>query len=348
MPDLPQKFKAWPQRDGLDAHEVIELYRQGFAGAVYDAAKHEQFRDEIRAQGNPLSAAAAAHSNGWAGSHAGKLVIPFTHVLKAYPGCWPGPAQGRGDCVSHCGKNARLLTHVCEVVAGQPDEVTGKIEGLAEVSADGIANGVFSTESAYWFRGHSGDGWTCPDDARVAIKNAGCVVRKNYDSIGIDLTRYSSSLAGKWGRSAPPSEIREALDDNLIRTATEADSFEEVRDLLGNGYGVSSCGSEGFSNKRDENGVSRREGSWAHAMAYIGADDRKEIHDKYGEPLVLVLNSWAKWNSGPRKILGTDIEIPEGAFWAKWSDVKRRGAIAFSGVNGWPRQTLPDYLAGWQ
>lgn len=344
MPDL---FKQWPKKSGeLSPKEVIELYEAGFAGATYDPAEVEALHAEIAASGGTINAATAAKANDWEGSHEGKLVAHFQHVEAAYPGCWPGPAQQRGDCVSHGGKNARLYTMVCEVVAALPDEVSGKVEGLPVVSAAGIKSGVLSTEASYWFRGHGGDGWQCASDARVAIKNAGCVVRRDYPEAGVDLTSYSGSLAGKYGRSAPPANIRDALDNNLIRTATEADTFEEVRDLLGNGYGVNSCGSEGFSNKRDENGVSKRSGSWAHSMAIIGADDRDLIKQKYGEGLLLVLNSWGRWNSGPRRILGTTIDIPEGSFWVRWSDHKRRSFTAFSGVNGWPAQTLPDYLGG--
>lgn len=344
MPDI---FKTWPDRgDSLTPQEVIDLYADGFAGARFDPAEYAAWQSEVLEGGGVIHAEDAAYGAGWAGSHAGKLVAPWVHVEKAYPGCWPGPAQGRGDCVSHSGKNARLLSLVCEVVAGLPDEVSGKVESLPAVSPEGIKNGVLSTESAYWYRGHGGDGWQCASDARVAMKQAGCVVRQNYSDIGVDLTRYSSSVAGKWGRSEPPDNVRDATDNNLIRTSTEAESFDEIRDLLGNGYGISSCGSEGFSSSRDDNGVSSRKGSWSHAMAYIGADDRPEIHSKYGEPLVLVLNSWGRWNSGPRRVLGSSLDIPEGSFWARWSDLKRRSAYAFSSVNGWPGRSLPDLSPG--
>lgn len=340
-------FKEWPKREGLEPEEVISLYEQGFAGATPSTPETKaEFEHAVVESGGVMEMGDAAQANGWAGSHEGKLVIPFVHVEKAYPGCWPGPAQQRGDCVSHGGKNARLLTVVCEVVAGLLDEISGKIEGFPAISPEGIKNGGFSTEASYWFRGHGGDGWQCESDAAVAIKYAGAVVRKAYPEADIDLTRYSGSLAGRYGRSKPPANIADVLDNNLIRTAARVSGFDAIRDGLGNGYGMNSCGGEGFASTRDENGVSARRGSWSHSMAYIGADDRPEIHQKYGGPLVLLLNSWGRFNSGPRRILGTDIDIPEGSFWARWKDVSRRSAIAFSGVNGWPSQTLPDYSPG--
>lgn len=340
-------FKEWPKREGLEPEEVISLYEQGFAGATPSTPESKaDFKQAVEDSGGVMFASIAAAENGWAGSHEGKLVVPFVHVEKAYPGCWPGPAQQRGDCVSHGGKNARLLTVVCEVVAGLPDEVSGKVEGFPEIPAEGIKNGGFSTEASYWWRGYNGDGWQCESDAAVALKHAGAVVRKDYPEAGINLTKYSGSLAGKYGRTKPPANVADVLDNNLIRTATKARSFEEIRDLLGNGYGINSCGGEGFSSSRDENGVSSRKGSWSHSMAYIGVDDRAETHQKYGGPLVLVLNSWGRFNSGPRRVMGTDLDIPEGSFWARWKDIKNRSAIAFSGVNGWPGRNLPDYLGG--
>lgn len=344
MPDI---FRQWPTRENLTPEEVVDLYDSGFAGALPATPEvEEELATAIESTGGVLYGADAATASGFADSYAGKLVPHFVHVERIYPGCWPGPAQARGSCVVHNGKNARLFSHVMDIIAGTPDEKTGLIEGPVEITTEGIKNGVFSTEAPYWFRGYDGDGWYCGADAAVAIKQAGCVIRKNYPEIGIDLTKYSGSLEGKYGRKAPPAEVRDAIDNNLIYTATKLGSFEEVRDFLGNGYGVSSCGSEGFSSTRDANGVSGRKGSWAHAMAIIGADDRPEIHQKYGGPLVLVLNSWGRWNSGPRRILGTEIDIPEGAFWARWKDVSRREFIAFSGVAGWPARTLPDYSPG--
>lgn len=341
-------FKRWPKRESLDPDEVIDLYKKGFAGATPSTPQtRAAFQSAVKSSGGVMNVGDAAEANGWAGSHEGKLVIPFVHVVKAYPGCWPGPAQQRGDCVSHGGKNARLLTLVCEAIAGLVDEVTGLVEGLPDVSPEGIKNGVLSTEASYWFRGHGSDGWQCESDAAVAIKYAGAVVRKAYDEAGIDLTEYSGALAGKYGRSKPPANIADALDNNLIRTAARVSGFASIRDTLGNGYGINSCGGEGFASSRDANGYSMKRGSWSHAMSPIGADDRPEIHEEYGGPGLLLLNSWGRFNSGPRRILGTDIEIPEGSFWVRWKDVARRSYIAFSGVNGWPRKQLPDLNPGW-
>jgi hypothetical protein len=334
-------FQAWPDRgDTFDIDTIVKMYREGFAGAVKDPAADEQLDDAIRSSGGQVLGCDAASA--FADSGAGKLVLPFVYVLQVFPDCWPASAQQRGDCVSHDARNACLLTLACEIVEGKPDEVTGIVEGPPEIPEAGRRDGVLSTEFKYWWRGYNGDGWSCAAAMQVAIRR-GMMARKPYPELNIDLTRYSGRLAGMYGARQPPANIAEKGRLRHARTSTRLQSFEEVRDFLHNGYGISTCGGEGYSNQRDENGVSPRRGSWAHAMALIGADDRDEIKRIYGEPLVLVLNSWGpSWNRGPRRIRGTDIDIPLGSFWAKWSDVRRRWMAAVGSINGWPARKLPD------
>jgi hypothetical protein len=285
---------------------------------------------------------------GLAGSGAGKLTAHWTIVERLFPGCWPASRQTLGDCVAHSQRNACLYSVACEIAAGKPDEVTGHVEEKPSQPDEGMRDGVFSTEAYYWFRRRAArDGWFCEAAAKVAVEETGAWPRKNYPELGFDLTKYSGSLATRWGSSPPPENIRTPMAKHRFRTAARCESFEVVRDMLHNGYGITSCGGEGFSSTRDENGVSRRSGKgWAHAMAYIAADDRDEVKAKYDGPLVLVMNSWGKWNGGPRRVMGTPLDIPEGSFWARWSDVSRRVAIAMSGFAGWPAQKLPDWTTG--
>jgi hypothetical protein len=344
---LPREFSFWPEDDKVRTpYEVQQMYELGHAGAWLDPAGTEEFEGFIRAQSfGELDGGRIAHDAGFADSAVGKLVIPFVFTEKLLPGCYPGAAQQRGDCVSHSTKNAALTTMICDIVSAKPDEVSGRVEGLPDFDPEGIKQGALSTEIYYWYRGYSGDGWSCDVAAKVACDKAGLWPRKNYSELGIDLTRYSGSLAGKYGRSAPPSEITSHGQKHLIRTATRVSGFEQIRDFLNNGYGITSCGGEGWSSSRDENGFSKRQGSWSHALSYIGADDRDIIKQKYGEPLILVLNSWGRWNTGGRKILGTDIQIPEGSYWALASACSRRSAYAFSGVDGWPAKSLPPFTS---
>lgn len=326
--------------------DVVAAYENGFVGAYADPEADAAFRADILAAGGVPDGADACAQFGLAESGAGKLSLPFLEIYSLYPRCLPGGAQGRGDCVSWSTRNAALGTMCCEITSGIPDEVTGRVEGAPDVTETARAYGVLSTEAIYNWRRHGGDGWTCSAAARVLMKESGLWLRKNYPELNLDLTQYSSRNAGIYGAKTPPESWLKIGQNHLVRTATEVHSFEELRDLLHNGYCASSCGSEGFSAQRDAQGVSRRKGSWAHAMAYLGVDDREEVKALYGgQPLVLVQNSWGNWNDGPRRIYKTNIDIPVGSFWALWSDIKSRHTIVFSGVNGWPPKQLKSYGA---
>lgn len=363
MPDwLPRgNFADWPNDAAdLTTEKVRELYENGFAGAKENPHALDMFRS-VQAYPNGED---AAHQFGLADTGAGKLVIPFVHVMEMFPNCWPGrQGQGRGDCVSWSTRNAALMTMVCDILAGTPDQQTGQPEEKPDVPPDGIADGVLSTESFYWWRGYNGDGWSCGEAANVATRTSGLFVRKDYPELGVNLTRYSASTAGKYGSRPPGAEIKTVGGQHLVHQATELSTLEASRDYLANGYGITTCGGEGFSDQRDQYGASKRSGSWSHAYARIGVDDRDVIKQIFGQPMVLELNSWAKWNRGPRDIYQSaslvppdkkelwisldivnpatgNIMIPEGSWWCKWSDCKNREVIAFSGVNGWPKRTF--------
>ena len=325
-----------------------EEYLRGLTGVYADPAASERLTQYLLLQGQAPDGGTTCRRYGLVGSGAGKLSAPWAVIEQVFPGSLPASAQQVGDCVAHSTRNACLGTLACEIAAGQPDEVTGLREGAPEISDEARKDGVLSTEAIYWWRDHGGqDGWSCDHAAEMVLKNAGLWLRRRYDELGIDLTKYTKKNQVMWGRPQPPESVRAIGQKHLVRTATRARTFEEVRDLLANGYCISSCGGESWSEVRDSNGVSRRTpGGWAHALAYLGVDDREETKRAYGEPLVLIQNSWGKWNSGGRSVLGTQLEIPHGAFWSKWSDCKGRYAIAFSGVAGWPAKQLPDWTGG--
>jgi hypothetical protein len=360
----------WPEQgpelntpaDIQNAYENLRL-----AGAYFEPEE----RDALIAENIALTGFGqfedAATAGNFASSGEGKLSIPFVHLLEAYPGCYPGPAQVEGDCVSHNQKNAGLLTYVCEVIAGAPDEVTGHREELPKVSAEGIKGGVFSPEAIYWWRRSASHGWYGGAACRVTQKESGLWLRKKYPEV--DLTSYTKATVNKYGRTPPTGNLSQQGQANLIRAFAQVKTREGRRDALHNGYALSTCGGESFSNKRDQWGVSSRtrEG-WAHAFAFWGFDDRASTKQLYGDSLELCPNSWGVWNSGSRDIrdsasfvppakrqlwinLGIvnaqsgNIMIPPGSFWAKSKDVAARECFAMSSVNGWPRKNLDFLLA---
>lgn len=341
---LIQGTRMWPTRvEGapvLSPGEIQRMYEGGFAGAYRNDLQMQKLWQHVRDTGGEPDGG-LIHANNLIGDGVGKLTLLYPYVAQCYPGCFPGAAQQCGDCVSHSTFKGAMTTFCCDICIGKPDEVTGKVEEAPPVSATGIQNGAFSSEAIYWYRGYNGDGWDCGSAAQVVLQKAAAWPRNAYPELGVDLTTYSASNAHKYGSRPPPDNFTTTGQLHLCRTATEIKTFEQLRDFMANGYGVSSCGNEGFSSQRDENGFSRRQGSWSHGFPLFGVDDRDVIKQKYGEGCVCCSNNWGPWNSGGTRILGTDLDIPPGFWWCRWSDIQNRQIIAFSGANGWPKKTLP-------
>lgn len=334
MPDLPFFRNVKDSLPHSSWDDPAAAYSSGYVGAWPDPESTERLQDAVMRAGGRWNAEDVAYSIGAVGQGAGKLSL-ITEAIAAVFGrsAMPGPAQTIGDCVSHNLRNAILGTYSVSVAAG--------LKGKPIVSAEAVAQGVFSTEVPYWWRSHSGDGWNCDEALAVSMKNAGAVIRQNYAAVNVDLTRYSSRIAHKFGSIPPDRTTAAPFGNNLVTSVTRCRSWEECRDLIAAGHALSSCGSEGFSNRRDEWGVSRREGRWAHAMAGMGADDRPETIRRYGCGLMLMGQSWGpNWNEGPRRVFGTTVDIPPGYFWARWDDVKARSWSAVSDVNGWRNAPL--------
>lgn len=352
--------------------KLIAMYESGFTGTFIEADARQQLFSDQKAATGFGSFAEVAHRFGFAGKFEYELTLPFIWEMVFWPGCLPGAAQERGDCVSHAASGAQRTTIAGDIAVGIADQATGKLEGVPKVDPIGIKNGVTSSEYQYWFRGYNGDGWSCPTAAAVSLKR-GCMLRNDYGIV--DLRDYSGSLAGKYGARRPPDEIIALGSPHHLHGVVEANSFEELADACGSLRGINSCGSEGFSATRDQYGVSKRRGGWSHGYKYSGTDGRQEIRKLFGEPLVLGNNNWGGWNSGPRDIYlsaplvpkiqamvdavcgyrvdlaACDIVnpatgclmIPKGCWWHRWSEVRNRDYSVYAGIKGWERPLLPDY-----
>jgi hypothetical protein len=328
-----------------DFDPVVD-YDRGMRGAWIDPREDELAVDSIIRHGGDPDGDHIAHEWEFADKGKGLLIARWEDVLRTWPGCWPGPPQGTSDCVSWALNRAALLTWTTELLDGRPDEVTGVIEGKPEVSEASIRNCVLSSETSYWWRGWDSGGWTCSGAARAITTDCGIWIRKPYPEFNLDLTEYDARTAVRYGAKKPPDSIRDYGRQHLVRTATFLKSVEAMRDFLWAGYGCYFCSSLKWSNTRDENGFSPVvPGSWAHAQGIVGFDDRPETIAIYGEPLAAVLNSWNRWNKGPRTVRGTSLLIPEGAYWTKASVLMRGQVVALSSVAGWPPRTLRSYGA---
>jgi aminoglycoside phosphotransferase (APT) family kinase protein len=160
------------------------------------------------------------------------------------------------------------------------------------------------------------------------------------------LTAYSSKTQTEYCRGIP-GNVLESLkaSQHLVREVSHVRSFEEVSDALASGYGVNSCGGEGWEKTRNEHAFSRQSGSWAHSIAVIGADDTEWAHQNYGGPLICLQNSWSAWNRGPRHTHGDSSlpEVPIGGWWTTWKEASRRTYQVLSNVAGFPPRKIRDW-----
>lgn len=326
------------------ADAIIDAYRKGFRGWIPDPSADAALVAHLRDAGGYADAGDACEEYHLTSTGKGVLSLTYLPTLELYPGCLPGGAQGRGSCVAWSTRNAALVSYCAYLRYG------ANVERYAvpAVSPVGITNGVFSTEGIYWHRRSGSDGWQCSAAAQVATTECGLLIRKAYPELGLDLTKYSAATEGKWGASLPPQEVRAVCAQHLCRDATVAKTWEQVRDLLANGFALSSCGSEAFAMQRDDRGVCARDhgDTWYHAMAAIAADDRAETIAKYGCGLLLLQNSWGSYLRGNDLIFGTQLRIPVGSFWARWDDCKNRYFVALGPSKGWAANRMPNWGLG--
>lgn len=289
---------------------ILNFYKEGFAGAVCDEEDVKKLMGELP---HPVFGAAAYDLYG---SGEDKLSLPFKCLLEFDPSFGPSERQTTGDCVSHSTRNAVDITRAVEIKNGERE--------------DFMARGA--TEAIYQSRSHSGQGMTCSGAARYVHQNGGLLVRKDYGDV--DLSKYNSSLGAK--KRIPSSIYKTEAQKHQVKTISNVRTVEEARDALANGYALSVCSGYGFSSRRDSNGIAKKSGSWAHAMAWIACDDTKE---RLNETLFLVQNSWGIWNTGPKVH-----DQPEGSFWIREKDARGMlsggGAWVFSDVDGFPARKI--------
>lgn len=328
----------------MSSFNPAEQYAKGLVGCRKDPRADEVLSDYVLRYGGDPNGANVAYDWGLEEAGSGQLSTLWTVIESVFPGSLPGPTQLWGDCVGWGCSRALLGSLAAEINSNKPDEVTGILEGKPEMPEEGVRESVIASESLFAWRGYAGDGWVCSEAAKTACEK-GFLIRKPYPELKIDLTHYTEQTI-RLGGAKPPGEawLRESKK-YVARTATFLKGRSQVRDFLASGYCVFNCSSLGFERTRNEDGVSRQVGSWAHSQAFVGYDDRPETHKKYGQALVLWCNSWAKWNSGPRRVMGTDLLIPEGCFWALADTIDRCQCIALSSVAGWPRRKHTTYGA---
>lgn len=179
-----------------------------------------------------------------------------------------------------------------------------------------------------------GDGsigaWGADFVRRYGILNRGIFLDGKYN-----LEKYSESLCRQWGASGVPNDLEPLVKEHPVFETAPIKTWDSAKKALYQGYGISIASNQGFSTKRDSNGVCKPSGSWAHQMALTGfAKINNEDHG-------FILNSWGLYmgtsNIGPGN--------PSLAgFYAHWSVIdsmlKQNDSFCYSSVKGFPLRKL--------
>ncbi len=327
MPLLPA-WKEWPS-GRANRSELRRLYARGYQGAYHADAERDDLIERFKF---PTFADVSDEYDLWSfDGNAGELYLPYLSVLKFEPNAYEG-AQETGDCVSWWAQRHADSVRANDILSrGEPESWEA----------------VGATEPIYGWRETRRQGMSCVRALDYLLTSGGVVLRAVYDDI--DLSSYNPEVAIRWGRTrkGTPSGINQGAKEHQIKQATVVEDLEQLRAAFRSGYSVGGCSGLGISSRRDERGLSEPSGSWAHAMWWGGYDERAQTVEHVGEPLVLIVNSWGRWNRGPRRIAGTAIDIPNGSCWVRESVIGRRcldggGCYTMSGADGWPPILLPD------
>lgn len=285
-------------------------------------------------QDRPKDVAAVMHTlpfpvfgDVWApikGTGKGKLVM-LTDIITKVAGYFPLRHQTIGDCVSQGAAYAVDAVKAVDIFLKGEYE-----EWIAETA----------TEDIYWgSRNVIGQGQLGNGDGSIGawaakwVTEYGAIARGKYGSI--DLTKYDGNRARSWGRAGTklPADFVEIVKEHPIGTSSLVTSYEQVRDLIANGYAVTVASGQGFSSVRDKDGFCSPSGGWNHQMSILG------VWDDARRPGVLCQNSWGPWNSGPRvhnQPIGSFF-IDANVFESRM--LSRRDSFAWSGYQGYaPRK----------
>ncbi len=227
--------------------------------------------------------------------------------------------QETGDCVSMGSANACMYLLCVQIAMGDPHEFRPSFPPYIYGTSR-----VFAGKNRIPCRSAGSVGsW-----AALAVQQYGTLPSDTKD-----LPSYSGRLADQWGCSpGPPQRWIDYAKGNLVESAAQVKTWQEVRDALVNGYPVTIASNQGFQMRgsvRDGKLWLSPSGSWAHQMVVIA-------YDPLPEPCFLILNSW-----GPTAH-GNQPDGPQGSFWVLAKTIQRIVAqgdsFAYSGQKGFPAQ----------
>lgn len=236
----------------------------------------------------------------------------------------PPRNQGRvGSCVGFGTARAIEYTMLSEIASGEP-------EMFEPLAAEVIYAGARVEVGGRRIRGDGAIG----AHAATFVRDWGVLAREVYGEH--DLSTYSEGRARQWGDNGVPDDIEKLTRSHPVRQVTRVRNWTDAKRALASGYAIAICSGQGFSMRRDSNGIANATGSWAHCMTLCGYDQHGQ--DEIGR----IDNSWGPdAHTGP---VGAGNPGPEG-FWAFAevidSMLARGDAWIFANVDGFVRRSLP-------
>lgn len=228
-----------------------------------------------------------------------------------------------GSCVGFGHSRASEMTNIVEIATGDPEEFKWIsryiVYGGSRVNVNGGRSPFRSDGSV----GAWAAKWTT---------TGGLLDMAKYGQY--DLSTYSPSTCREWGSMGVPEELVKLCNEHKVAAATMVTNVDDARRALANGHAIAVCSNQGFSMRRDSNGVCSPSGSWAHCMAIIG-------YVFIGNDLYFYIeNSWSDYLKGsPAPALAND-----GTFLARADIVNRmlgqKDSFAYAGVSGWKRKGI--------
>jgi hypothetical protein len=236
----------------------------------------------------------------------------------------PPANQGQiGSCVAMGTARAIEYTICAEIVNGQKEEFAKLVEeiiyGGSRVEIGGGRLGYGDGSIGAW--------------AASFVKKYGILDRKVYGKY--DFTKYSESRCKEYGRYGVPNDIEPEVKKHPVKETVLVTNTDQAMKALYQGWGIAVCSGQGFSMRRDSNGICRASGSWAHCMTISGWTTID------GKIYFRIDNSWgANAHTGPT---GPGSPGPEG-FYAASSVVNNmlseKDSFAFSAVEGFPLRKI--------
>lgn len=313
--------------------ELRAIYGRGFQGIVKDNVPFE-----VKAKYNQTRAAMPSLYDifPWAkGLGKGKISAPYLAAVMLIKG-WGGLyAQVQGDCTVHGTEHASEIDYCNDCIWGEAKFM-----------------GPIAFENIYRSRGFNGDGWSCEAPCMYVGPegDGGFLYRKVYEGPNgekVDLTDYNSSWQSA-GRSGVPAWLEEISRKNKAKWIIPIKNMEEYRDALALGFGINFCSGQAWKSSTDDYGVATPSGSWSHAMAHVACNDTDWAHQKYGDLIGMIQNSWGKWNTINGHPEGAP-ELSPGSFYTKAASIARLldgDQFAVCSVWGWERTGWEVFNAG--